>query len=187
MNTEEVQAGKQLWRRTGNSGRLAQSSFDAEASAPKTWILYANSKGEEIRTIECELYVVGRQSDSQQAVVMLHGMCPKCGETFLAREDNKTMNIDRVVFRQAPKFLQINWDFHCRNNLGRLPRDNDRIAIVSSPERWACDYCHSWCVKVHGGVARDDLSGTTQVIVHGRPHMIKGEGKEKVSSGEVDF
>jgi hypothetical protein len=173
MNERQAKAGRQMWRRTETQGKIAKSSFDAEASAPKTWILYANGKGEEIATVECELYVVGRASDAREAVVMLHGMCPKCGETFIAREDNKQMTVDRVTFRQAPKFLQINWDYHCRNVLGRLPRDNDSIAVVSSPERWACDYCKSWCVRVSGGVAVDDHRGTTQITVHGRPHMIK--------------
>lgn len=173
MNHEQTVAGKNLWRRTEFEGRFMKSSFDAEASAPKTWILYANSKGKEISTVECEMYVVGRSSDSCEGVVMLHGMCPKCGETFLVREDNKAMTIDRVPYRQAPKFLQVNWDFHCRTVLGRSPRDDDKVAVVSSPERWVCDYCHSWCVKVQGGVAVDDHRGTTQVVVHARPHMVK--------------
>lgn len=175
LNHAQAAAGKKLWRRTETQGRFAQSSFNAEASAPKTWILYANGKGEEISTVECEMYVVGRASDSREGVVMLHGMCPKCSETFIVREDNKTMTIDRVTYRQAPKFLQVNWAFHCKKTFGREPRDDDKLGVVSSPERWACDYCHSWCVKVQGGVAIDDHRGTTQVAVHGRPHMIKGD------------
>jgi ribosomal protein S27AE len=177
-----------MWRRTGQQGRFATSSFDAEANAPKTWILYANSKGEEIRTIECELYQVGRASDPSEAVVMLHGMCPKCGETFIAREDNKTMTIDRVAYRHAPPFMKVNWDWQCRNVLGRPVSEDDVLPLVSSPERWACDYCKSWCVKVHAGVAVDDLRGVTQITVHGRPEMIIKPPAEKApASGGVEF
>lgn len=165
MNPQQVAAGRRLWQRTGQVGRLAKSSFNAEANAPKTWILYANSKGEEIATIECELYTVGRLSDAREAVVMLHGMCPKCGETFIAREDNKTMHVDYVTYRQAPKFLKVNWEFHCRTVLGRRVSDLDKIPVISSPERWACDYRRDWCVKVHGGVAVDDYRGVTQISV----------------------
>lgn len=165
MTNAQKHVGREMWKRTGQQGRLAKSSFNAEAMAPKTWIFYANSKGEEINTIECELYTVGRLSDSGEAVVMLHGMCPKCGETFMAREDNKTMYIDYVLFRKAPKFLQVNWAWQCRNVLGRPVRDGDKIPVVSSPERWACDYCRSWCVRVHAGVAVDDLRGVTQLTV----------------------
>jgi hypothetical protein len=57
------------------------------------------------------------------------------------------------------------------------------MAVVSSPERWACDYCHSWCVKVQGGIARDDHRGTTQFAVHGRPHMVKGNSEPVVQAG----
>jgi hypothetical protein len=169
MNQQQVAAGRKMWQRTGQQGRLANSSFDAEAMAPKTWILYANSKGEEIKTIECEIYAVGRLSNASEAVSMLVGMCPKdgCGESFLAREDNKTMSIDYVPYRQAPAFLRVNWKWHCENTLGRRPSDDDKIPVVTSPERWACDYCKSWCVKVYAGVAKDDHRGVTQFTVHG--------------------
>jgi len=165
MSDSQVRAGRKLWQRTGQNGRLASSSFDAEAMAPKTWILYANSKGEEIATIECELYAVGRLSDASEAVVMLHGMCPKCGETFMAREDNKTMQVEYVEYARAPKFLKVNWHWQCKNVSGRFASDRDKIPVVSSPERWACDYCRSWCVKVQGGVATDDYRGVTQLSV----------------------
>lgn len=182
MSDSQRMAGRTVWQKTGQRGRLASSSFDAESMAPKTWILYANSKGEEIKTVECELYQVGRFSNTAEAVVMLHGMCPKpgCGETFIAREDNKTMTIDRVSFRQAPPFLKANWKWHCRNVLGRAASDRDQLLVVSSPERWACDYCKGWCVKVHGGVAVDDHRGVTQLVIHGRPEMIIKPGGDTV-------
>ena len=173
MSGSQEQAGRQMWRRTGQQGRFVTSSFDAEAMAPKTWLFYVNSKNELIsEPIECELYVVGRLSDAGEAVVMLHGMCPKCGETFIAREDNKTMTVDKVTYARASKRLREQWGRHCRERLGRPPYDADAISVVSSPERWACDYCKGWCVKVYGGVAVDDHKGVTQVIVHGRPEMI---------------
>lgn len=165
MTPEQRALGKRMWDRTKVQGRLAQSSFNAEENAPKTWIMYVNNKGEEIHTIECELYQVGRASDPGEAVVMLHGMCPKCGETFITREDNKTLYIDRVKYKEAPKHIRVNWSFHARQKLMRRPRDEDIIAVVSSPERWACDYCKGWVVRVQGGVAYDDHSGCTQLVV----------------------
>jgi ribosomal protein S27AE len=171
MSREQQAAGKRMWQRTGQQGgrldgRLMSSSFDAEATAPKTWLFYVNSKNELISNpIECELYVVGRHTDSGDAVAMLHGMCPKCGETFIAREDNKTMTVDRVPYRQAPRRFREQWARHCSESLGRHPRGEDQIAIVSSPERWACDYCRSWCVKVEGGIAVDNHRGVAQIVV----------------------
>lgn len=167
MTKKQVLAGRRMWHRTGQEGRLAKSSFDAESMAPKTWILYANPKGEEIKTIECELYTVGRVSDASEGIVMLVGMCPRpeCGETFMAREDNKTMHIDYVTYRKAPGFLRVNWEWHCKHVLNRPVLDGDRIPVVSSPERWACDYCKAWCVRVYDGVAKDDHSGSTKLVV----------------------
>lgn len=166
MTDGQVQQGRKFWQRTGQQGRLARSSFDAEATAPKTWLFYVNSKGELItEPIECELYRVGRASDSSEAIAMLHGMCPKCGETFIAREDNKTMSVDAIEFRKAHRYIREQWQRHCREVLLRPPRDNDKIPVVSSPERWACDYCKSWCVRVYGGFASDDHHGVTQVSV----------------------
>jgi ribosomal protein S27AE len=177
MTPQQIAAGKRAWDRSGALGRMSKSSFDAEAMAPKTWILYANSKGEEIATIECELHTVGRASNASEAVVMLHGMCPKCGETFIAREDNKTMRIDYIEYRKAPQHLKINWRYHSERVLGRRWSESDKIPVVSSPERWACDYCRGWCVRVSAGVAVDDHKGVTQMYMHQRPHLIdKGEG-----------
>jgi len=165
MSDAQVREGRKMWQRTAQKGRLANSSFDAESMAPKTWILYANSKGEEISTIECELYTVPRASNSGEGIVMLVGMCPKCGESFMSREDNKTMNIDYVRYRAAPPFLRVNWKWHCDNVLGRPVSDSDKIPVVSSPERWACDYCRSWCVRVYDGVAKDDYRNTSAISV----------------------
>lgn len=182
MNRQQALAGKRMWQRAGQQGRLAKSSFDAEAMAPKTWILYANRLGEEISTIECELYVVGRQSDAAEALVMLHGMCPKCGETFICREDNKTMHVEYVTYRKAPKFLRVNHEYQCRHVLGRPVRDNDKIAIISSPERWMCDYCREWCVKVYDGVAKDHHRGATIVST---PHRVQRVDSEP--TGPLEF
>lgn len=186
MTREQKLAGHKAWARAGQHGRLAKSSFDAEANAPKTWIIYVNSKGEEIKTIECELYTVGRYSDSREAIVMLHGMCPKCGETFIAREDNKSMSIEFVEHRKAPRHLRVNWEYHCRNHMGREPRDGDKIPVVSSPERWACDYCKGWCVRVQAGVAVDDMRGVTQLVVPVGTPLINPKPPEP-KKGIIDF
>jgi hypothetical protein len=174
MTDQQVAAGKSMWRTTSQKGRLAQSSFDAEAMAPKTWIMWVNDKGEEISTIECELYTVGRASNASEGIGMLIGMCPKCGNNFTVREDNKGMTLDRVAYRKAPKHLRINWQFHCKNVLGKPVMDDDIIPVVSSPERWACDYCKGWCVRVQAGVATTDMSGVTQYTVSGRVPTIGG-------------
>lgn len=182
MTSAQAAAGRAMWQRTGQKGRLAQSSFDAEQMAPKTWIMFANQKGEEISTIECEIYVVARASNSREGVAMLVGMCPKCGEHFMVREDNKQMDVEYVTFRKAPAFLKVNWQWHCRNALGRQPQDDDRIPLVSSPERWACDYCRQWCVRVTEGVAITDMTGVTQVTVSSRAALI-----DKGSSSKLDL
>lgn len=177
MSQQQIRAGREMWQRSRQVGKLAHSSFDAEEMAPKTWIIWVNSKGEEIATIECELYVVGRKSDAKEGVGMLITMCPKCGGHLLVREDNKQMSCEYVTYRKAPKHLQINWAFHCRNTLGKPVMDGDRIPVISSSERWACDYCREWCVKVSDGVAVTDMTGVTQLTVHGRPHLIGQSGK----------
>lgn len=172
MSGEQQRAGQDLWKVTGQVGRLASSSFNAEERAPKTWILWANEKGEEIATIECELYSVPRASDTREQIGMLIGMCPKCGNNFTVREDNKAMTLDRVSYRKAPKFLRANWAYHCRNVLGKPPMDDDVLPLVSSPERWACDYCKEWCVRVSAGVAVMDMTGVTQLTVASRPPIV---------------
>lgn len=174
MSDAQVRAGKEMWKTTGQKGRLASSSFDAEAMAPKTWIMWVNDKGEEISTIECELYAVPRASDSGEQIGMLIGMCPKCANNFTVREDNKAMTLDRVTYRKAPKHLRINWAFHCKNVLGKPVMDDDVIPVVSSSERWACDYCKGWCVRVQGGVATTDMTGVTQLTVGGNMPIIGG-------------
>lgn len=172
MTQQQTLAGRQMWQRTGQKGRLASSSLDAESMAPKTWVMWVNNKGEEISTVECELYVAGRHIDRTEGVGMLHGLCPKCGESFIVREDNKGMAVEYAPYRKAPKHIKVNWAYHCKNVLGRMPREEDKIAVVSSPERWACDYCREWCVKVTEGIATTDMTGVTQVIIHGRPQLV---------------
>jgi len=174
MTDAQARAGKEMWRTSGQVGRFASSSFDAEATAPKTWIMWVNDKGEEISTIECELYAVPRASNSNEQIGMLVGMCPKCGNNFTVREDNKAMTLDRVTYRKAPKHLRINWAFHCKNTLGKPTMDEDIIPVVSSSERWACDYCKGWCVRVQAGVATTDMTGVTQLTVSGRTPIIGG-------------
>lgn len=168
MNQAQAQAGKEMWRKTQQEGRLAQSSFNAEENAPKTWILWANSKGEEIATIECEVYIVGRASDPSEGIGMLIAMCPKCGNHIHVREDNKTLFLQQRSYKKAPEFLRVNWRWHCMNVLGRPPSDDDLIPVVSSTERWMCDYCQEWSVKVYEGVAKTETTGKP-IRVHSRP------------------
>lgn len=187
MTPQQVAAGREVWRKTSQQGRLVgHSSFDARDQAPKTWILWATPKGEEICTIECEIYMVGRVSDSREAVAMVHGTCPKCKNDFLAREDNKSLHIEWVSYRKAPAFAKVNWAWHCENVLHKRVSDSDKIPIVSSPERWACDYCKGWCVKVIDGIAKTDMTGVTQVVVSQRAaSTIIGGGEP--SSNKVEL
>lgn len=177
MSAQQAQAGRAMWERTKQQGRLAHSSFDAEEMAPKTWIMWVNGKGEELATIEGELYVVARRSDAAEGVAMLTIMCPKCGHHLLVREDNKEMSVDRVSYRKAPKYARINWAYHCKHVLGRPVMDDDVLLVVSSSERWACDYCREWCVRVQDGIATTDMTGVTQLTISGRPYIIGESGK----------
>lgn len=167
MNQSQKSAGIKMWSKTKQQGRLAQSSFDAEASSPKTWIMWANSKGEEIAVIECEIQIVGRASDSSEGIGMLLAMCPKCGNHIHIREDNKTLYLQYRSYRKASEFLRVHWRWHCINVIGRPPSDNDMIPVVSSDERWTCDYCKEWSVRVYEGVAKSDSTGAP-VFVHSR-------------------
>lgn len=174
----QVQAGRDIWNRStlaetdpgGRNGRLAQTSMNAEDTAPKTWILWKNTnRGEVEAIIECEIYLNPRSSDSSEMVGVLHGMCPKCTETFIVREDNKGMSLDWVEFSRSTGHIRAQWTRHCREKFGRKPKSDDRIPVVSSPERWQCDYCKAWCVKVTDSVAITDMTGATQFSIHGRP------------------
>jgi hypothetical protein len=167
MSREQIEAGRKIWQQSGKVGRLANSSMDAEATAPKTWILWKNAaKGEPEAIIECEIHTIGRASDHREGLAMLHGMCPVCSETFIVREDNKSMSLGWLEYSKLRAgHLKEQWERHCREVLRRMPRDQDKIAVVSSPERWMCDYCKNWCVRVTDSVAITDKSGATQIIV----------------------
>lgn len=172
MTPEQVRAGRLMEAKMkGPDGRLMKSSNLAEDTAPKTWILFKDAhRGEEVSTIECEIYSVPRASNANEMVAMLIGMCPKCSEHFTVREDNKTMSVGWVKYSQLKpsNHLRVNWEYHCKNVLSRRPKDDDEIAVVSSPERWLCDYCHGWCVKVSDSIAITDMSGATQMYAHQR-------------------
>lgn len=174
MSEAQQRAGREMWAYSGQKGRLATSSFDAEAMAPKTWIMWVNSKGEEICTIEGELYGVPRRAGAQEQVGMFIGKCPKCGENFTVTEDNKQMSLDRVTYRKAPKFLRINWTFHCKNVLGKPVMDDDIIPVISSGERWVCAYCKGFCIRVNAGVATTDMEGITQLTVSSNVPIVGG-------------
>jgi len=181
MTPTQAAAGKAMWQRTGQVGRFAKSSFNAEEMAPKTWIQWVNNKGEQEAVIECELYAVGRRTDSKEAVAMLHGMCPKCGETFVVTEDNKSWSIDYVRFRKAPKFLREHFLQYCMTKLGRRVSDDDKIPVISSSEPWLCDYCHEWGVKVTGGIAFPDMTRVRKI------HIDMSTGRAVPGSGKIEL
>lgn len=177
MTAEQAAAGRKMWQQSGQVGRLVQSTMSAEDTAPKTWIFWVNAPSPNFDTLECELYTVGRASDPTEGIAMLVGMCPKCGNHFSVREDNKQMHVDWVTYREASRFLRMHFGRHMRTTMGRDPRDDDKIPVVSSPERWACDYCREWCVRVDRSVARNDYSGVNKIIVDQNVPII-GSGKK---------
>lgn len=176
VTQEQADAGHRMWDRTGKSGRLAHSSMDAEATAPKTWLLWKNShRGEMEAIIECEVYIAPRFSEHTEGVGTLHGMCPCCGETFIVKEDNKSMSLGWVQYGKAKGHLKDQWERHCREELRRRPLPEDKIAVVSSPERWQCAYCKEWCVKVTDSIAITDKSGATQIVVDMGQRRVEGD------------
>lgn len=188
LSSEAAQAGRAQWtgpaalKRDGDGwiSGLAPSTMNAEEMAPKTWIRWIDKGSAEV-DIECELYAVPRATNSKEAVGLLVGMCPKCAEHFSVREDNKQMSVEYMAFNKCPKHIRQNWARHCKLMFGRGPSNEDKIPVVSSSERWACDYCRGWCVRVTNGVASTDMTGVTQVIVSSRIPIIEKERKtEKV-------
>ena len=174
MSEREWSAGRQMENRMMREGRFTGMSVDTEDLAPKTWILWKHAnKGQEVATVECEIHRQGRASNPNEAVAMLVGQCPVCwrdhGQTnyFHVREDNKSMSLEWISYGKLPPshHLAINWKWHCENKLGRAPASDDKIAMVSSPERWQCDYCHSWCVKVTDSIAITDTTGATVMFM----------------------
>lgn len=174
MGEREWAAGRQMESRMMREGRFSGVAVEAEDMAPKTWILWKHAnKGLEVCTIECEIQMT-KGSDGR-AEAMLIGQCPVCYREhknadgtpqvnyFHVQEGNKAMSLDWVTYGKLPPshHLAINWKWHAENKLGRAPASDDKIAVVSSPERWICDYCHSWCVKVTDSIAITDTSGAT--------------------------
>jgi len=156
MTPGQLAAGRKMWKHTADDGSIAMSSTDYEMTSLKTWIRYVNSKSEELCVIECEIY--HQPNADGVAVGMLSGMCPKCGNCFLVNEGNKTMQLGHVTYRHAPAWLKTHWSFYKRS-LNQIVLEDDKILLVSSPERWACDYCKSWCVKVTENIASDNYKG----------------------------
>ncbi len=164
LSPEQVKAGLRMRALSRTKGGLAGSSLDAEATAPRTWIRYIDGAGKEICVLECELYRVPHHAGGAELIGMLHIMCPKCGETSTVREDNKTLHLGSVELRHAPKWLAVHYEYRCRE-LRRTPMPEDQIPLVSSPERWGCDYCKRWWVRVTEGIASDDDSGVERIVV----------------------
>lgn len=165
LTPEQRRNGIAMRARMEREGMLAPSSFNAEMSAPKTWILYVKdgrvaASGQHV--LMCELYGTQGSNDAR-GEGLLHGMCPCCGETFMVREGNKSMSLDWIEFRRAPDWMQHAYLLHQVQDLGKpmgwRPAPETKIPLVSSPERWMCDYCKRWAVRVTGGVAVDDHRG----------------------------
>jgi hypothetical protein len=171
MTPGQQAAGRKAWDHTAKNGHLAMSSTDYEMTSVKTWIRYVNSKGEEHCVIECEVY--HQPNSDGVAVGMLSGMCPKCAECFLVNEGNKTLQMDVTSYRRAPAWLKTHWSFHKRE-LNQIVTEDDKILLVSSPERWLCDYCKKWCVKVTENIASDNYQGAA--IMYSSPGVEIGRG-----------
>ena len=188
MTPEQIAAGQKMWRTSSRLGQVTQRSFDAEAMAPKTYILWVNDKGEKKCIIECELYVAGSTSGRPEGIGMLHGECPKCRKTFIVQEDNKSMTLERVPLRSLNPELQDNYRYDARKK-GRPLSPDDEVVVVSSPTRWQCGYCKGWCVRVTGGVAITDMKGATQIIMHMRPTLIDPESTalDKPVEKKIEF
>lgn len=174
MNERNFSAGRAMEQRMLREGRFTAGTVDNEALAPKTWILWKNTaRGEEICTIESEIHKAPSQSEAGRMCAMLVTQCPVCWREFQQQnyihvhEENKQLSLDWVQYSKLPtsNHLSINWRWHCKNVLHREPRSDDKIAVVSSPERWMCDYCKSWCVRVTDSIAITDLSGATVLVV----------------------
>jgi len=171
MTAEQRRAGLLVQQRMERQGMIAPSSFNAELSAPKTWLLYVKDgrvDPQQQHVLMCELYGTEGSGDAR-GEGMLHGMCPKCSETFLVREGNKSMTLGWIEFRKAPTWMQHAYLLHHRHDLGKpptwMPASETKIPVVSSPERWMCDYCKEWAVRVSEGVAVDDHRGIGRIYV----------------------
>ena len=185
MDSRQFNAGRSMEKRMYQEGKVLGNSMDAEKQAPRTWILWADGpdlpggRGKPI--IECELYAVPRASDSNETVGMLIAQCPVCymhhkqDNYITVREDNKGMSIGTVEYGRLPKghHLRDNYALDCEAK-GRQPRSTYKIPMISSPERWQCDYCMSWCVRVTDSVAHTDMRGATQIITGGNRIVTPG-------------
>lgn len=181
LDERSRQAGVRMQNRMQNEGALVGNSVDTERDALKTWILWRDGPlmrdpltGESMRpTIECELIVTARASDSSEAVGALLAQCPVCkqngkDEHLLIREDNKELSFELVKwgdFKRMPRdhHIRQHWPYFCREKYGRAPRDGDQMALVSSPERWQCPTCHAFCVRVQDSIATNDFRGASFV------------------------
>jgi len=184
LSEEQAAAGKRMWNLSDEVGRLSGSSVDHESAAPRTWIRWIDGKGFERAVVECEIYIQPRYSDHEEAVGVLHGMCPCCGEGFIVREDNKTMTLDHIEYRKAPEWLRVHYAYDQRERGRPQISDTDKIPIVNSPERWACDYCKEWVVRIIDNVASDDHSGITRITV---PQSALVGTRRPEGGGQIDI
>ena len=181
LDERSRRAGVHMQNRMQSEGALVGNSVDTERDALKTWILWRDGPlmhdpvtGENVRpTIECELTIAPRSSDSSEAVGALIATCPACAQNgqeqhLLIREDNKELAFELVKwgdYKHLPKghHIRQHWPPFCRRAYGREPHETDQMALVSSPARWQCPTCHSFCVRVQDSIATNDFKGATFV------------------------
>ena len=82
------------------------------------------------------------------------------GTVTIGITDYAQNSLGDITYGRAPAWLKTHWAYHKRQ-LNQIVSEDDKIPMVSSPERWACDYCRSWCVKVTENVASDHYKGVT--------------------------
>lgn len=173
LDERSRQAGLRMQRRMRDDGMLVGNSVDTERDALKTWILWRDGplmEGGLRPTVECEMTVVASASDSARGVGALIAQCPACAmngveQHLLVREDNKELSFELVEYGKLPAghHFRQHWPQFCREKFGRAPRPNDKMALVSSAERWQCPTCHSFCVRVQDSIATNDFRGASFV------------------------
>jgi len=175
MSGAQAQAGRSMKDRMfslANTGeaQFQNSTVDAEDMALKTWILWKDGplmKDGTQPTIECEIHQGQSRTQAGKGVIQLHGQCPFClmhlddDNVFLVDEENKSLTVEPVPYSKLPRnhHMVQQWDAYVQRRFARRARPDDTLFLVSSPERWMCDYCKGWCVRVTDSVAVNDHSG----------------------------
>jgi hypothetical protein len=172
MGEERFAAGRAMEQRMFREGRFQSSTIDSDDLALKTWILWRDGPllpNGKRPTIECEIHRATSRTTPGRQVVTLHVACPFCLMNFnhdsvlLVDEENKPLSVEAVEYGKLPKSHHMvqQWDEYVVRRFARSARDDDKLFLVSSPDRWMCDYCKGWCVRVQDSIATTDTSGAT--------------------------